>query len=210
MSNTIQPGSSIATDGLKACFYDSISEICHRRKLDSSDCSIAYVVNLLCHFARSDQFFQWDNDNGYELPPLALLYGEATQAINLKHRVSALRRLGDIALFVSGIFSQSLARKPIGVDYYITMGGGAYAWLSENLQTRQSVKLDHEVFRELSCRFSDYVNILDEFADNSGFRGNRDLISLYELWLKNNDARIADKIKRKGVAICNVNNRRTH
>ena len=127
-----------------------------------------------------------------------------------KHRMSVLRRLGDVALFISGLFNASLSRKSVGVDYYINMGVGAYGWLSDSLENNSSVPLHHEVFRELSEWFPQFVNILDEFADNSGLRGNKDLIALYELWLNNNDPRLAEKIKQKGLPVSSVSNRYTH
>jgi hypothetical protein len=210
MSDTAAANRKIETGNLKLFFYQSLSGICQRRSVDSSDSSIAYIVNLLCHYARSDQLFDWDQERGYDIQPLALLYGEAIQATNQKHRVSALRRLGDVALFISGMFSASLRRKPIGVDYYINIGGGAYGWLSDNLESRKSVPLNHEVFRELSERFSVFVSILDEFADDSGLRGNKDPISLYKLWSKNSDSQIAGNIKHKRLPINGINSQFVH
>lgn len=164
---------------LKSYFFQSITEICERRDVESSDNSVAYIVNLLCHFARSDQLFDWDESTGYDIRPLAMLYGDAIKASNQKHRASVLRRLGDIALFIAGMFRASLSRKPIGLNYYINMGGGAYGWLSDNLENMNSSSLDHEVFRELSEQFPGYVQILDEFADCSGFRGKSDEFRIY-------------------------------
>ncbi len=210
MSDTAPAYSKIETGNLKLFFYQSLSGICQRRSVNSSDSSIAYVVNLLCHYARSDQLFDWNQERGYDIQPLALLYGEAVEATNQKHRASALRRLGDVALFISGMFSASLRRKPVGVDYYINIGGGAYGWLSDNLISRRSVPLNHEVFRELSERFSEFAGILDEFADSSGLRGNKDLLSLYELWLQNNDTRFASKISQKGMPVSGISSQFTH
>ena len=43
----------IEPENLKSYFYQSLSEICERRNLDSSDSSLAYIVNLLCDYSRS-------------------------------------------------------------------------------------------------------------------------------------------------------------
>ncbi len=210
MLDTVHNAVKIETGELKEYFFHSISGICDRRSMNSSDSSIAYIVNLLCHYVRSDHLFDWDRDAGYDVRPLALLYGEAMQATDPKHRHSTLRRLGDVALFISGMFNASLSRKPVGLDYYINMGCGAYGWLSDNLESCDSVSLNHEVFRELSERFPDFVGILDEFADSSSLRGDKDLIALYELWLKNKDPRIAEKIKQKGIPVSGVSNQFKH
>jgi hypothetical protein len=81
-----------------------------------------------------------------------------------------LRRLGDIALFIAGMFSPSLKRKVVGVDYYINMGGGAYDWLSDSLASTGDRSLDWKTFRELAENFQDMVFVLDDFAGNSGMR----------------------------------------
>ena len=79
-----------------------------------------------------------------------------------------------------------------------------------SIENSGPVLLDHEVFRELSEAFPGFVGVLDEFADNSGMRGDRDLIAMYELWLKSKDPRIAEKIKQQGVNVSSVSNRFTH
>ena len=195
---------------IKVYFYQSLNLICEKRSTDASESSLAYIVNLLCQYVRADQFFEWNQETGYDLRPLALLYGEAVNSVDGQHRMSTLRRLGDIALFVSGLFGPSLARKPAGVDYYIDMGGGAYGWLSDSLEGRSNQPLNSDVFRELSERFGDFVNVLDEFADCSSLRSDKDLITLYEQWLRNNDPSVARKISEKGVAISHVDNHSRH
>jgi hypothetical protein len=210
MSDTTTATGKIETGNLRSYFHKALGEICDRRNLETSDSSLAYIVNLLCEYSRSDQFFDYDRTAGYDIRPLALLYGDALEAPDQKQRMSALRRLGDVALFISGLFSTSLSRKPAGVDYYIDMGCGAYGWLSNDLENCGNAILNSEVFRELSEWFPQFVSVLDEFADNSGLRGNRDLISLYELWLHNKDPRLAEKIRQQGINVSSVSNRFTH
>ena len=210
MSTTTTVTGKIETGNLRSYFHRSLHEICERRNLESSDSSLAYVVNLLCDFARSEHLFDYDKVNGYDLRPLALLYGDAMAAPDLKQRTAALRKLGDVALFISGMFNPSLANKSAGVDYYIEMGCSAYGWLSSDLENSSATLLSSEVFGELSKWFPQFVAVLDEFADNSGLRGDRDLIALYELWLRNKDPRLAEKIKQKGINISGVSNRVTH
>ena len=179
---------------VKDYFYHSLNEVCERRITEASDSSKAYIVNLLCQYVRVDQLFEWNQDSGYGLQPLALMYGEAINARDEHHRISALRRLGDIALFISGLFVTSLVRKPVDVNYYIKMGGGAYGWLSDQLERQPGSSLRPEVFRELSERFADFVGVLDEFADSSSLRSDRDLLRLYEHWLTTKDENFADKV----------------
>ena len=38
---------------------------------------------------------------------------------------ASLKQIGDVSLFISGFFSDSLRRKLVDVDYYVSIGGGA-------------------------------------------------------------------------------------
>lgn len=192
---------SLMTTGcVKDYFYQSLNKVCERRSTDASDSSLAYIVNLLDQYVRVDQLFEWNQDTGYGLQPLALMYGEAVNARDEQHRISALRRLGDIALFISGLFVTSLVRKPVDVNYYIKMGGGAYGWLSESLQRQPRSSLNPEVFRELSQQFGEFVGVLDEFADTSSLRSDKDMLKLYEDWLSSSDPATASKLSKTSVA----------
>ncbi|MGI9317021.1 MAG: hypothetical protein ACR2QW_06795 [bacterium] len=210
MTDKASSDTLMTTNCVKDYFYQSLNEVCERRSTEASDSSLAYIVNLLCQYVRVDQLFEWNQDSGYGLQPLALMYGEAVNARDEHHRISALRRLGDIALFISGIFVTSLVRKPVDVNYYIKMGGGAYGWLSENLERQSGSSLHHEVFRELSQRFGEFVGVLDEFADSSSLRSDKDLLKLYEHWLSNNDTNIAGKVVDNNFATIDVRNELIH
>ena len=200
----------IEPENLKSYFYQSLNEICERRNLDSSDSCLAYIVNLLCEYSRSERFFDYDRATGFDIRPLAMQYGDALKATDKKQRMSVLRRFGVVALFISGMFNTSLCRKPVGVDYYIDMGCGAYSWLSTDIENSSNTDLNSTVFKELSECFPQFVNMLDEFTENSSLRRNRDLISLYELWLQNRDPRLAEKIRQKGINVSGVNTRLIH
>ena len=67
------------------------------------------------------------NDDADE--PLALRLGRALGSGGLEQR-ARLRYLGDFSLFTSGFFSDSLSRRAVDVDYYVSMGEFAYGSLS--------------------------------------------------------------------------------
>lgn len=202
---------TLTTTGcVKDYFYQSLNKVCERRSTDASDSSLAYIVNLLDQYVRVDQLFEWNQDTGYGLQPLALMYGEAVNARDEQYRISALRRLGDVALFISGLFVTSLVRKPVDVNYYIKMGGGAYGWLSESLQGQSRSSLNPDVFRELSQQFGEFVGVLDEFADASSLRSNQDVLKLYEQWLSSSDPAIASKLLKTGVESNGTEKKLTH
>src|SRR5438477_2040413 len=73
-----------------------------------------YVVQLLTGFIQRPS----DNDIG----PLGTKLMSALESGGEAQR-AALKQIGDAALFVSGFFSDSLRRKLVDVDYYMTIGG---------------------------------------------------------------------------------------
>jgi hypothetical protein len=188
----------IEATSLKQFFHGELETVLGRRDSDLSADGRAYLVNLLLQYSRSEHCFEW-YERRLTLRPLAMLYGEAAHAGNLREKRLLLRRLGDIALFIAGMFGPSLERKPVGVDYYIDMGGCAYDWLSDSLSASGGGALSADTFRELARKFEEIVDALDELAGNSGARRQHDLLSLYQRWLLTGDAAVADRLRRKGV-----------
>lgn len=170
MDNNNQERNVIEATSLRGWLHDELNGVFERRCEEPSDDVRAYLVNLLYHFSRSDRFFEWHQEQ-LTIRPLALLYGEALQARSLHERRQMLRRLGDIALFIAGVFGPSLERKVVGVDYYVSMGGGAYDWLSDSLARSQVDAMHSQTFAELAGRFAALVEALDDFALGCGLRG---------------------------------------
>ncbi|KAA3623587.1 MAG: hypothetical protein DWQ08_11370 [Proteobacteria bacterium] len=200
MENAITDRTVVEAKSLKAYFHDELNRVLDNQGTEIGDDTRAYLVNLLHHYSRSDRVFEW-YEKRVSLRPLAMLYGEALQARNLHERRLMLRRLGDIALFIAGIFSPSLERKPVGVGYYIDMGGSAYEWLSDSLASTRDRSLPSTTFRELAENFEIMVNALDDFAGASGMRGDRELVSLYRKWSETHREEHADKLRRRGLDI---------
>src|SRR5207253_1683806 len=74
-------------------------------------------------------------------------------------RYQRLKHVGDTALFVSGIFTESLESKAVGPDYYTSLGGLAYRDLA-SLPGTQLGKGVIALFTEMSARFLDFVRVL--------------------------------------------------
>ena len=160
----------IKATSLKAYFHQELGRLLDRREPGLSQEVRAYLVNLLQQFSRSERFFEWYGER-MTLRPLALLYGEAVEAPSLQEKRLLLRRLGDVALFVAGVFAPSLEHKVVGVGYYIDMGCRAYDTLSDSLENTRSRSLGGRTFRELAENFAEMVSVLDEFAEHSGLHG---------------------------------------
>ncbi|MBI1732412.1 MAG: hypothetical protein HYR49_06545 [Gammaproteobacteria bacterium] len=116
---------------VRGYFYGLLTEKLGRQNIPVREETIAYLTNLLARFVRAEQLYERTPD-GMMIPPLAALYGDAVHAGSREEGFRALQRLGDLALFVSGLFVHSLGRSLVDVDYYIAMGGNAYAFLAES------------------------------------------------------------------------------
>ena len=74
----------------------------------------------------------------------------------------SLRQIGDVSLFISGFFSDSLHRKLVDVDYYVSIGGCAY-----NALSRVETDTFSSVFAELGEKFVGFVDVLSEVSERT-------------------------------------------
>jgi hypothetical protein len=153
--------------------------------LAANELTAYYVVQLLTGFLqrRADQ----------DEAPLFLQLAQALEAGGMRQR-AALKQIGDLSLFVSGFFSDSLNRKLIDVDYYVSIGGYAY-----NALSRFDTDTFSPVFAELAQKFVGFVDVLSEVSERSSCASNTNLLRLYERWLKTGSRRSAQLLAERGV-----------
>jgi len=138
---------------LEEFFHQRVDDGLERCGLDGPDETRWYLVQLLCTGATGRRLFE-DSDVGSRPPPLADLHRRAVEAPTESARRAELKRLGDLAMLVCSLFSGSLRRKPIKVDYVIAMGGAAYGTLADAPSCRSALA---EVFTDLADHFTDYA-----------------------------------------------------
>ena len=190
---------------LREFFHDALHGALERQHLAVEDQTEHYVVNLLTLFARSDALYEHSpegahgsSDRGTRLKPLVVMLTEALEAPTPTDRHRGLQRLGDVSLFVAGFFAQSFARKLVDIDYHIAMGGRAYSALADALARTRSRVLG-QVFAELSEKFQPMVDALNDVSESSYSHSDKDILRLYEVWLKTGSKRSFDILKRLGV-----------
>ncbi|MDH3713576.1 MAG: hypothetical protein OET44_06970 [Gammaproteobacteria bacterium] len=186
----------IATRNVRDYFQESVNNAISNQRISTTTHTADYVVDLLVSYTRSDRLFETTPD-GKRLTPLAMLYFEALHADSHSARNRNLQRLGDVALFITGLFADSLHRKLVDVDYYIAMGGNAYAYLADNM--RSSEAITREVFEELSEKFVKFVDVLMEVAEQARPACHSDVLKLYELWVKTGSQRAAGQLRNLGI-----------
>lgn len=188
----------IQQSDLRQYFHESVCQALGNQNIKAEDGTIIYLTNLLTVFTRSENLFEF-TQNGLMIRPLALHYEEVINATSAHARNIALQRMGDIALFISGIFSQSLSRKPVDIDYYINMGGSAYAHLADIRDRRISDKALGEIFAELAQKFVDFMDVLNEVCEKMHATSHKDLLRLYEAWTRTGSKRIEKQLRQYGM-----------
>jgi hypothetical protein len=188
----------VAVHDVREYFEQSVSTAVGRQKLAASDETVFYIVEMLAQFTRANALFECNSD-GMFIKPLALVYADAVQAQSRSARQLALKRLGDVALLIAGMFSASLNRKLVGVDYYIAMGGSAYDFLASDMNGLSTTRALGVVFGELAAKFQAFVDVLAEVSDNSSLRAPTDILRLYENWAKTGSQRNAEQLRRLGI-----------
>jgi hypothetical protein len=187
----------LAVANLREFFRDSVHGALEKQHVALGEQAEQYVVNLLTLFARSEALFE-QTAEGKRLKPLALMLCEALEAPSAPQRNRALQRLGDVSLFVAGFFAHGFAAKLIDIDYHIAMGGRAYGTLA-HATARGSSRVLAGVFAELAAKFQPLVDALNEVSEGSYTHSDKDVLRLYELWLKTGSERCYGLLKRLGV-----------
>ncbi len=188
----------VQVQNLADYFRTSIDGVISRQGVDVDPHAAHYVVNLLTLFSRSEEFFE-DHGESYGLRPLALMMADAAEARSAAERNYALQRIGDVALFISGFFADSLANKAVDVDYYICMGGSAYGSLSEEVRHTFRGRAFAAIYRELAEKFQVLVDVLNEVRDEARGESDRGLLRTYEIWLKTGSQRARNLLADNGI-----------
>jgi hypothetical protein len=189
--------SVLAVPSLREFFRDCVHGTLAKQHVTVEEQTEQYVVNLLTLFARAERLYE-DSGPGGRLKPLAMMLGEALEAPSVAARNQALQRMGDVSLFIAGFFAQGFAAKLIDIDYHIAMGGRAYGALAEST-ARGSHRVLAGVFAELAAKFQPLVDALNEISESAYRHTDRDVLRLYELWLKTGSKRCYGLLQRLGV-----------
>jgi hypothetical protein len=155
-----------------------------------------YLANLLSGFLQTESLLVREEDGTLQRKPLALLLRDALDEEGIA-RAQALRRLGDTSLFVSGMFSDSLSSSLVDVEYAIAMGSRAYDALGDVAERHG--RGARSLWDELSEKFSQLVEVLNEVSERTLASSNAGLLRIYEKWMKTGSARVAMLLAEHGV-----------
>jgi hypothetical protein len=172
-------------------FKNHIESALARQRLHAKGLTSYYLVDLLCRFTRPDTRIPFNDDVS---EPLALRLKRALDAAGMERRVR-LRNLGDFSLFISGFYSDSLRRRAIDLDYYVSMGEYAYS----SLAAREEDAFG-EVYAELGRKFVPFMDVLSDISERTGSTSCQDVLRLYERWLRTGSSRAGKQLAERGIA----------
>lgn len=151
-----------------------------------------YLSELLQFYIFSDHLFSEMNASGKkQMNCLAELYLNSQTSQETSPR--RLKKIGDMSLYVSGFFRESLKRRLISVDYYIQMGQNAFQSLASGR--------DQEVFGELAHHFKDLVFVLFCIHKKSSGSHHDYLLSLMDQYMDEPSRQVEKKLKSHGLHI---------
>jgi hypothetical protein len=198
MTTPADSGTLVPVPNLLEYFRDSVDAAMAENRVVVGQETSYYLVNLLTFFARSEVFFDAGGP-GPGVKPLALMLADAVQAARPEERRFMLQRLGDVALFIAGFFAERLHRAPVGLDYYVNMGGAAYRSLAGEIRGTTRGRAMSPTFDELAAKFAELVDVLNEVRDSARSSRDEDVLRLYEAWVKTGSRRAARLLRQAGV-----------
>lgn len=158
---------------------------------------IFYIVNLLSEFLEIENVYA-DFDPGADQEPLTYML---EKALNSDHneQIKRFKHLGDFTLFISGFFSDSLYRRLVNLDFYMTVGCTSYNQLASIMKTKVQGKTFWELYNKLAENFSLFADVLSEVSSKSFAHSNKNILKIYERWLKTKSLRDEKILKKEGI-----------
>lgn len=169
-------------------FHDALTEAIKNQRVDTSEPTECYLVNLLATFAKTP----------IDDEPLALKLAQAAFS-SPDERARHLREVADTSLYMSGFFQEALNRKLVGVEYYIQVGGSAYGELARYFRVYRQSEVFGEVYDELGLKFPKFVDVLAEISERTSVTTDLSLVQLYERWLRTGSEWMERRLREHGV-----------
>ncbi|MBC8072400.1 MAG: hypothetical protein IAG13_29020 [Deltaproteobacteria bacterium] len=173
---------------LESFFFEELEHVQERTGRALPTEVEAYVVHLLATYATKT------DGAGRTSQPLALDYLSAKSRSGTA-RATALRTVGDRALYISGVVPRSLQRTPVNVRYVRGIGESAYREVAGGGALR--------VLGLLAEMFADVATVIGDVVDGGRDETDQpvDLMACYERWRRSGDPRDAKQLVRAGVLL---------
>jgi hypothetical protein len=171
-------------------FKEQVEAACERARLHAQPLTSYYVVSLLAEFTRLGSSPATEAMASNEALGIKLV--RALQSGGTGQRIG-LKQVGDVSLFITGFFSDSLRRSLVDVDYYVSIGGYAYGSLGATDDALSPI------FAELADKFVLFVDVLTDVSERTSLTSDADLLRLYEKWVRTGSKRNGDLLAERGI-----------
>lgn len=179
----------------QAYFHELVTETLGKQQVATKPETEFYLVNLLNQFMTTDRLYSTNENGERREEPLVLMVKEALEQREVEAQSAIFRQVGDFSLYVGGFFQDSLIRKLVDVDYYIEMGRSAYSQVAVRTEEHALQSL----YGELSQKFDRFIEVLAEISDKTSIRTEKDILRLYELWVRTKSERAAKALQEAGI-----------
>jgi hypothetical protein len=182
----------VAAGSMREFFRENLTEALKKTSTKLTDTAQVYLVNLLVDFMRAENVYA-GVDPG-ERPVLVDLYQRAQEA-EPQEAVRIFKHMGDQSLYLTGFFTEAVN----SVEYYVSMGGSAYASVAGLTRPSTSSAL----FTELSDRFPQLVDLLNAMSLSAPSDGpsSTKLLGLVDRFARTGDKKVLDALKSQGIVL---------
>jgi len=188
---------NLVQGSLPEFFQEQVSMAIDHQHLHLSLDAEFYLVNLLTSFSDTERLYFQHCESAKTEQTFAVQLLEAAMAQPAK-KFSMLKELGDLALYLSGFFADSLNRRLLTKDYYVKMGNMAYSSLSGLVAVERSGSLK-SLFDEMSAKFCGLVDVVTEVAEATQLNNDQNILKLYEKWLVSGSESTQRLLTQKGI-----------
>jgi hypothetical protein len=172
---------------LRAFFHETLTRALASRGVEAPPPTEHYLVGLLALLGHNTAPLS------HSLVELELDAGQAEDS----SRLERLRRLGDQALSVMGLFDAHLERHGISRSYVADVGTRAYRTAGQLAGLRRGAHA--EVFVDLGMRFSTYAEVLEHVRETTALGTPDDVLSIYERYQRSHSPALMERLVAHGV-----------
>ncbi len=190
--------SLVSTASAREYFKDLLDGAITNQKVPLGEMTEFYLVELLNKYMDVAALYSQTPEGKVDDEPLAFQLRRALEAAR-EERVKALRKLGDQSLYVAGFFGDSLGKRLVDIDYYISMGGAAYGALAKMTREAPAGGSFSSLYEELTQKFTAIVDLFSEVSERVSVSTNQGVVRLYERWVKTGSDRLTRLLAEQGL-----------
>ena len=192
------PQSTIAiAPNVTEFFQEVITDAIRVRHVEATDAAATYLVSLLCEYAHPGE----EAGSTFNRP-LTFQLRDAMEATGAE-RFRRLRALGDGALYALGFFGGHIEQRGVDRGYVSSVGSTAYTNAAAMLRMKAERRASPMgVLSELATKFDRFAQVLSDVAEGtlaSSARDERQVVKLYERWLRTGSEWMERRLRAQGV-----------